>query len=230
MTPLELNATSLLADANLKAYYRFEDNWNDTDGSGYNLTPANSPTFVTGKFGKAGHFVGASSQYAYRALASMAAVNITTSQSYMMWLKIPTFADNMYFCGNSNGGHWFMYGNSAGTIIWATPLSANNSVALPNTTDFHHVAFSYNSVTAKISSWLNGVCMQNNIDATGTFTKSGVTNWAIGRAGDYTGGYFTGDMDDFAFFDRAITQTDIDKIFPPAKVGSPMFFGGFSIA
>lgn len=223
MAAKELINTTLFSDP-VYWYMRFEDDWNDSSTDVYHLTAANTPTFVTGKFGKAANFVAGSSQYAYRALASMGGVaDVTTNQTWMFWIKIPSFTDSNYFMGNSNGSEWFMYGDNVGGIKWTNGLSVTHSVTLPDTTNFHHVCFTYDSTNHTISSWLNGVIVQSAVSVTGTFTKTGTTNFAIGRAGDYAG-YGTVILDDMAMFPRAFTQTDVNKIFPSASSGFFNFF------
>lgn len=212
----ELNSTTLLSDANLQLYLRMEDNWNDTTANGYNFTASGSPTFVTGNFGNGGSFVAASSQYIYREAASLAKVIISTSQTWMFWIKMASFTDNNYIFGYSNGGNWFVNGGSGGSIAWsATGLSLGHGVTLPSTGVRHHVVFTYNSSTNKISSWLNGSIVQNDVSVTGSISGAG-TNFAIGRIGDYPG-YGTFQIDDFAFLDRAVTQSDINILFSSIK-------------
>ena len=225
---VQIADTSLVSDANLQFYMKFEDNWNDSSANGYHLSPTNSPTFVTGKFGKAGNFVAASSQKATRAIASMGNVAVTTTQSWMGWLKIPTLLVNNYMFGISNGGNWFVSGSNGGEVTWGSGLSVSPQATPFVANEFAHFAFTYNSSTNKISSWFNGVINQNQVSVTGTFTKTGNT-FGVGNIGDYAG-YGTFIVDDLAMFNREITQADVDKIFPSPSGGSPIFFGNTAIA
>lgn len=218
---LEINSTPLVSDANLQAYYRFEDNWNDTTANGYNLTAVNSPTFVAGKFAKAGDFVVASSQEANRAVASMANAIVSTTQSWMFWINFSSFFANNYIMGRSTGGNWFMSCGEGGNIDWASGLSVQHSVTIPATGEWHHVCFAYNSSTNKISSFLNGAVVQNQVSVTGSVSGAG-TNFAIGRIGDYAG-YGTFSIDDVAMFNREIGRADLDLIFPSGSKGYAFF-------
>lgn len=208
----ELNSTSILNDVNLQLYLRMEDNANDTTANAYNFTNSNG-TFVAGKFGKAADFVAASTQYIYRAAANLAKVLITTTQSWSFWIKLGTFADTDYLFGRSTGGGWFFSCNSGGVIgSGALGLSVAYSVTLPSTGIWHHVAFTYNSSTNKISSFLNGVVVQNQVDVTGSWSAGAGTNFGIGRIGDYAG-YGTFTMDDFAMFDKELSITEVQTLY-----------------
>ena len=224
---LEVAATTLASDSSLQLYLRMEDNWNDTTANAYNMTSSGSPTFVSGQFGKGGSFASSSSQYIYRSAASMSNAMISTSQSWMFWVKYASFSANNYLMGRSNGGNWFMFGGSGGELTWYSGLSINHSITIPSTGVFHHVCFSYNSTTGRISSFLNGIEVQNQVSVTGSVSGAG-TNFAIGRIGDYAG-YGTFSIDEVAMFSREITANDISKIFPPTN-GSPIFFGNTAIA
>lgn len=209
--PRELNSTALLSDANLQLYLRLENNLNDSSPNGYTFTDSSSQN-VTGKFGQGRGFTAASSQYIYRTAASMANAMITTTQSWMFWIKFASFSANNYIMGRSTGGNWFMNGDAGGGINCSCGLSTAHNVTIPSTGVWHHVCFMYNSSTNKISSWINGVINQNQVSVTGTFAGAG-TNFGIGRIGDYPG-YGTFEIDDVAMFNREIVQADINKIFP----------------
>ncbi len=220
MAAKEIINTSLFSEVYF--YPRFEDNWNDSSADNYHLTASGSPTFVTGKFGKAANFVATSSQYAYRDASAMSGVIISTSQTWSFWINIATFIANNYIMGRSTGGNWFMFGGDDGSISWSSGLSVSHSVTLPTTGTWHHVCFSYDSSANKIYSWLNGVIVQNGVSVTGSVSGAG-TNFAIGRIGDFAG-YGTFAIDDLGMFPRVFTQTDINKILPSTGVKTNWFF------
>src|SRR3990172_9013411 len=83
----ELSTLSLGSDANLQGYWRLEDNYTDSSSNAYTLTASGSPVFAAGKFGQAVDLEETSSQYAFRAAASVPNLRITTSQTWGCWVK-----------------------------------------------------------------------------------------------------------------------------------------------
>lgn len=51
MTPLEINSTTLLSDANLQGYWRLSADGTDSGPNGYTLTASGLPVYAAGKFG-----------------------------------------------------------------------------------------------------------------------------------------------------------------------------------
>jgi len=207
----------LWPQAGLQLLLHMNGNWNDSTTNGYNFTASGSPTFISGKFGNGGNFVAASSQYIYRTAATLGNVLISTSQTWSFWIKLASFPSNNYLMGRSTGGAWFMNSGSDQSLSWsANGLSVGHSVTVPSAGIWHHVVFSYNSSTNKISSYINGSAIQNQVSVTGTLSTGAGTNFAIGRIGDYAG-YGTFAMDEVAMWNRELTAQEIQNYYAWAK-------------
>ncbi|MEI7921870.1 MAG: LamG-like jellyroll fold domain-containing protein, partial [Planctomycetota bacterium] len=110
-----------------------------------------------------------------------------------------------------------------GTTGWMGPTVAASSVKV-NDGKFHHVALSYDGSTQKL--WLDGVLIDSR-----AFTQPGhgLANnlqYALGngRWSNYAGttgdwAPFTGQMDEFAIFNRALTNADVQTLM---QVGLPV--------
>lgn len=212
----ELAKHPLFDDASLKSYWKLNGGLTDEKG-GYTLTPsASAPADVAGKFLQGKGFVRASSQYAYNAAANL---RISGSQTWVSWVKFTTLsgAAVQRWAGNFNAGV-----NKGGAfvieeaddkpgfqLLGFTPSTAKSTVVvLPDV--WYHVAGRWDSVTGKLSVFVNGV--KTDVTPTGTHAASD-TNFCLGRCGDYATDYFNGNLDDFAVFNRALTDEEILSLY-----------------
>ena len=207
----ELFYSALINDANLQGYWRMEDNWNDSSPNGYNLTATNTPTFVTGKFGKAGNFVAASEQYATH--SNPANCNVATSQTFLAVIKATSVTDYaiLGFSGSAlEARRRFLTQTSVlkFNADGLTPSVVSSGITLD--TGIHFIAARYNSATGKLAIFVDG--SKTEVDVTGSVTNSN-SNFSIGKQGVYSGFSFDGWIDDVAIFDRALTDLEITNLY-----------------
>lgn len=227
----QLSQTALFSDSSLKGYWPMNGDFTDSSSSGYNLTAVNSPTFVTGKYGQAGHFVAASSQYANIASASCPNLEISGSQTWTCWIKPNSLAN--YEVPMGKGGpnvaqRNLQFGdNSQGLFFTQTGLSTTPQIAYNpytfSTSDFTHIAGVYDSSASKVRLYINGSKV-NEATASGSTSSAGY-KFSIGQAGEWGAFYMDGAIDDAAIFNRALTDSEILLLFNPAIVGGLTLMG-----
>ena len=221
ITMAEINTLSLLSDPNLQGYWRMEDNWNDSSANGYNLTANNSPTFVTGKFGKAGNFVSASSQSSSIARASCANIRISGSQSWGCWVNPTTLSSYQAVMGmantdGSNSATILLSADSGNVVYFTLPgLTTNTQVnsgsATLTTGSWQHIVGVYNTATSTLKIYINGV-EANSVTASGSKTDISSGAFRIGARGDASV-FVNSAVDDVFIFNRALTADEILTIY-----------------
>jgi hypothetical protein len=214
-----LRHKALFNDANCISLYQFEGT-PTIDSKGAN-TLTNAGTVASaagGKFGNCADF-GATNSTKYFALAS--AFNILGSQdvSFSFWTKIQTepgsgatFIQFVHLNNTTTDRYMdFRYRNVSGTKKITVNFSAtmtDYTVTL-GTTDWHHIAVVRDVTNSKGHVYLDGVKVINN--ATLGTGAGGVKNFAIG-VDPYAGNFSSSFIDDFAVFNRVLTDAEISGI------------------
>jgi hypothetical protein len=244
-TPVELINTSLFNDSDLLAYYRFEDNANDSKNS-YNGT-ATDATYTTtnAKFNKGISLNGSSSKINLG--TDPLYLNSATSFSIAMWAYInpATFDNSIKMLLDSSGGN--PAGNNGFYIAVddrggsASPLegiqfalkaytggtagaferaeSADNAFA---TAGLYHIVCTYSSSDGVGRVYVNGAL-------SGTVTNDGSGNFVPRNANLYVGAlndsslYATTVIDDLAIFKKALSANEVLDLYvgslPSSTVG-----------
>lgn len=212
--PLELFKTPLAADANLRAYYRLEDDGTDSSGNGLTMSPSGSPTYVAGYFGNGVRFPLNTS---YLDVANnMGCTGGVLSIS--AWLKQETeiSSGSVNFVqqnsltntiGNSisyeyNGGTRRLYFRRTKWNIAHEGPTYN--VALG--TGWNHIVYTYDGTNVR--GYVNGALVAGPTAASGN--GSGV-NSDITTIVSSTSGATV--FDDVAFFNRVLTAAEITSIY-----------------
>lgn len=211
------------------ALYQFEDNVNDTCG-GYNGTEIGSPTYVTGKFGKAISLDGSTQAIT---LPSILPTNSTASSSSTCWFKTTYAGVNMgtifsaydaYGGGTSSTpgfGLWtegnqnflrmasyYLFGSVVGTDGTANVSDGN----------WHFVAVVFDYSAGTLNCYLDGNSTPE-ISITGTSAASvdiWTANASIGyqkNPGAVSPRYFNGEIDQVRIFPSALSQTQITELY-----------------
>ncbi len=116
-------------------------------------------------------------------------------------------------------------GNANSGTIWLTApggaLGPNDVVLSDGKT--HHAVASYDSTTGEKAIWIDGV-KRWSVEVGGEITSGG---GAIAYVGSVNGGEnFTGVIDEFAFWNRALTSEEIANHFAQVAAGKNYFGGG----
>lgn len=216
----EINASPLLSDAYLKAYYRFESGALATDSSpsGHTLTAIGTPTLGTGKFGGGVSLVSASSQ-AYS--IAHADFRPTGNFTISFWIKTSSVSQNVaqsWYGANPYGG-WLVQIDGSGIIRFysarntGTTLGTNYQrtvgVKAVNDNAWHLITCTWDGSYLRhyIDGYLDGEVAWANAPA------YGATNYTRIGCGNDTGtnyNFVNGILDDFSLFNgRALTAREI---------------------
>lgn len=217
----ELKDTSLYADANLKAYYRFEAGSLTTDSSagGHTLTAVSDPAEGVGKFGGG---VDLDSDDAFTAV-DHADFKPTSSFSVGAWVKTTTQNKNIFtsFGGSGNYAGWNLavqgdkarlasYKNSGTTenTDWKAVDSTTVIVdglwrLIIGTWDGASLKIYVNGVLENTSAWANAPAYKaTNYVMVGAFNTGSV------------GGFLTGSLDDvFLLNGTALTAAQVANLY-----------------
>ena len=213
--PLELFKTPLAADANLRAYYRLEDDGTDSSGNGLTMSPSGSPTYVAGYFGNGVRFPLNTS---YLDVANnMGCTGGVLSIS--AWLKQETeiSSGSVNFVqqnsltntiGNSisyeyNGGTRRLYfRRTKWNVAHEGPVY---NITLGTGTWFH-IVYTYDGTNVR--GYVNGALVAGPTAASGNGTgvNSDITTIVSSTSGATV-------FDDVAFFNRVLTAAEITSIY-----------------
>jgi len=216
----ELNATTLLADANLKAYYRFESGalTTDSSGEGHTLTAISDP--AEDASGKYGGSVALDGDDAYSAV-DHADFKPTTGFTVGGWLKGTTangyifqsFSTNTNIAGlrlwvDANKKIRLDSGKNTGTVA-GTDYQAIVSTSVVADDTWKFVAGVWDGSYLRI--YVNGVANGTAV-AWANAPGFAATNYVRVGSRNLAGtnqAFFTGSVDDIFFFDRALSADEI---------------------
>lgn len=216
----EIASMPLASNANLKAYYKLDNNLTDSSASGYNLTDSSSTNSATAKFGTARDFQngstqGVTGQYAY--YTDPTNLKVTGNKTVSYWVYSDTLPQSGYLYtiwGMYGSGTFFNEVTSAGILSSKIGGFSTNGTVSSTTAlvvgNWYHIVHVLNGTTHSI--YVNNSATSATVTGTENSYGSGCT-LALGRPGNYNGQYFDGKIDDFAFFDRALTATEISNIY-----------------
>lgn len=217
MAASELYTTTLFGDSNLQAYYRLEGNGTDSKNSN-NLTLVNTPSTVAGKFNNALDFEYSSSQCARGTLTAPTGAFTITG-----WMNIKSVitSDSLLVFGNVSGT------DSTGMTIISTNkirFMVNGSQVIESDATFSLDTWTFIAV---VNDGTNKKIVINNIiksTANGT-APSTTSTFGIACGGAYTSANSDSIFDDVAYFDRALSDTELLNLYQGSSVSS--FFMNF---
>jgi hypothetical protein len=217
-------------DANLVAYYKFNGDF--TDSAGDNDGEPNGASIITDPVrGQVANFDGINDSVS---LPIGPDINSMDSASVATWVSF-----------SNGGGSWqriFDFGTGTNVYMFLTPRVGTNGVmrfaittgssgaeeiaTAPSTLarGWHHVAVTINAGNNTISLYLDGSLVAKNTAATLTPSNLGVTtnNW-LGRS-QWTGdAYFTGYLDDFRIYSRALSPDEVASLAGKTSFTQPLY-------
>jgi hypothetical protein len=246
--PKTITLNPAIADVtdNLNVWYKFEDTTTtDSSGSGNTGTLSGSPlpTLGTGKFGQGLAFAGPTGGVAVPA----AAVNVSTatsSFSVMAWIKTSFNGNGQPIFGGRDSGPGIIdlvqsyngvdnNGTNTASILIQDNTGAgqthiNGTTSLADNT-FHHVCAVFDgsggagAQTLKL--YVDGV--QQGSTATAPLTTSITLSSAFVGRESAQGWGFTGTIDDFRFYRRALSGSEVSSI-GSGLAGSPADIPAFA--
>ena len=207
-----------LYDDIYQAYWRFEDDATDESGNSNTLTLVNSPSYVTGKFGKGLDLENGSSQGAYIANASQTGLDITGSQYWQCWFKPETVgaAHHHFLMQKHNGTQYrnlFIHSGTDMRVYWQSDsgqqLSSNRKIDQAGV--WYHIAVSIDTASGIAKIYINGV-----LDASGSVTGAGASNngdFAVGYDKAASNSYADGIIDDVLVLSGALNDAEVKAIY-----------------
>lgn len=222
----ELNTLSLLSDANLIAYYRFNTGALTTDSKGSNTLTNNNTVGETasGKYGYAADF-GTSNTDKYFSRASD--LGITGGAiSMAAWIKVRTEPGDatgqaiVYQSDSGNDVAFDITYKQTSSVPKITCTRSRDGIGADavshdvtlGTTLWHHVALTYNGTTMRL--YLNGTDVGNTAASGNGSDPVTTDSFNIGRYGYDTGSnYASMYIDDVAVFNRALTAEEVLSLY-----------------
>ena len=193
----------------------------DFSGNAHSATLSGAVSWALGKYGGAVSFTGAT---AYVNAGNSTALKPSTTFTVGAWIKPESGA--WWIVSNESGGKGFalFLGNgtdgtySVGThpALMISDGSAYHSLESPNAITFgewHHIVATFDGTTTSL--YVDGVLVASN--ATYGYTAHPTSNTLIG-AWSTSSRFFTGRIDDVRIYDRALSATDVSKLYGSGSV------------
>jgi len=214
----ELFQTSLYNDPNLVSYWRFEGNSNDSKGTNNGAASNVLYGAANGKFGQGAAFDGSSSQIVVTDGSTIQPTTITIH----LWLYLPFLGSGFpalvdRFNAFTSDGYRMLYAATDGNKIQGNVHTATGDVG----GDF--------STTLSVGQWYmldltwDGSILKLYVNGSpdpttysqhaGSITYLTTTNLGMSLRQSGTVSYLRGNLDDVAIFSRALTATEISKLY-----------------
>ncbi len=209
-------AICLQSPSGLTAWYRGENNANDTTVNGNNGSLENGATFIAGKDGQAFDFDGVDDS------VLLPTINLGQDYTIEMWIKpAATQSDSFVHIASNDSGTSGVYGalglftdspgNPASYSLKYQQANsermATSSVIPPN--QWSHIAITHSSSDGKSRIYINGV-----LDATSSASFSDTYDNPL-RLGHRINGllsFYKGQVDEASLYNRALSASEIQSI------------------
>ena len=224
-----IESTSSTPTLGLNAYWPFNGNANDVSGNANNGTVTDA-TLTNDRFGspnKAYYFNGTTSRID---VPNSSTVDMPDGQDYSIsfWMKAKpgnvdatpisknqygAWSGYMFFANSTNGGycntpdHGSFYVAAGG----GGDVCSNNAI-YNDTTNWYFITGQYQASTNQAFMYVNSVLQTDIGSASGA--TSNTKQLSFGAYNDAAGfGYFKGALDDIRFYNRLLTQSEINSLF-----------------
>jgi hypothetical protein len=222
-------STSATLRTSLISLYRGEGNANDTLGA-HNGTAVGGVTFVPGKVGQAFNFDGGTGvvNLPNNVLTYPTSGTSTRPLSFATWFR--TTAGGVILGQNGAGGNGYVPAVYVGTdgklyteMFWGGAGNPVASTGTVNDGQWHQVAVTYNGTSETV--YLDGAAIktvpftQTAYDSSGyNYTlgsgiASSTDGWPAAPSPSHGLYHFKGQLDEPAFYNRALSATDVQTIF-----------------
>lgn len=229
MAATELNASTLISDGNLKAYWRLEADSTATISSINGSDTSITYSAGNGKFGNGAGFNGTSSFIEFNRQTT---VEFTGSMSAVAWFKTSSATDQVIvqnWVGNGLAQYWGwqLKISSTGVVQVRTGTSTGENTVVVSDSggyadgNYHMAVFVKNG--SNILLYVDGV-LQTSTISFATLVYSADVKLRIGKGNHSNASqdwYNAGAVDDIALFDRALTQANIDKLYSGLILATP---------
>ena len=206
----------------LAAYWKFDEGSgsvaHDYSGNGNNGALTNTPSFVTGKIGKALSFSAASTQYVVK--ASPAGLNTGVDPRTMAaWVKINTAGTVVVpFVSGScspNGAAFGIYIDGSNTLhFWGCGDDFQTTTTL-TTGVWYYIAIT-TSNGSSVTVYVNGVAVYTGSPSNGALVQPSSTAYLEAGSGhllDAANYYFNGSVDELRYYNRELSAPEIAALY-----------------
>ncbi|MBN1361823.1 MAG: discoidin domain-containing protein [Sedimentisphaerales bacterium] len=219
--PPATGAASDPGTANLVAYYPMSDNVNDASGNNRNGTAETGSSFSTGPqgYGRAIAFDGTSGHVT---LPVGTLIQSLSSATFASWVNFSAPAgsdwERIFDFGTGTTNYVFLSARQAGSDsmtfgILATGRTETRVVAPERVpAGWHHVAVVIDSATMNIDLYLDGTVVGSNTTDTLPRDLGETTNNWLGRSPWANDEYYTGLLDEFRIYNRALTAGEVQYL------------------
>jgi hypothetical protein len=218
LAPDAANAVELNTDSALKCWLRFEEpsGTDAVDASGHNHsgTLANGASRISGKVGGAVDLDGDDDRIAISHDPELSPSNETIA----LWVNLDTWNSTLTALASKQSGSSpypmceIRKTNGGTTLESNAAVSGTNYSAAgstPPTGAWHHVALTYDG--DELLLYQNGAQTGQNDNPNGSLNTSAVNLW-IGGNPSFTGRHMNGKIDEFRFYDRALSLTEVRSL------------------
>ncbi len=205
--------STLISTTSLRTYYKFNGNANAAFGT--NATPVNSPNYIpskTGSFDLASNLNGTSQYYNLGTSTDNEPVG-TVGWTFSCWVSMSVIqSGNVYNKWTGSGGLRIVLRPNLDILV--TFNSQNISFAVPANTftnsDWFNIILRQATGTNNFTCFLNGVSL-------GTATRisygnQSTINLYVGTNKDTNGEFFGGRIDEWAIWNRELTNSEVALI------------------
>ena len=224
--PLPDNGVGPLMADNVVLYH-FQDNGDDSSGSGNNLTLSNSPSFVDGKIGKAIDFNGTNET----AFVNNASVRLTGPMSLFTWIYLDALTDNVNVirCGGAGEApannllYFLQLEGTSGSVLYIHEYGPGNNQSvvvsgMVTAGQWIHIGFVRDATAKTVKFYRDGQEIQTfsyTHNADGGSSSPLYLGSSLGSSR-----FMNGRLDEFALWSRALTQSEVTEVYEEgAKVG-----------
>ena len=202
---------------NLRAYYAFSNNTQDSSGRGLNGTITGNPTFVTGP-------TGYGNAIAMDGAGDSVVLPIGTTISTMTDITVACWANF-----SNDGGSWqrlWDFGSGETSYMFLTPRMGNNgamrfailtetepetNITAPATlaSGWHHVAVTMDSTTMTMMIYLDGKVVAEGATPSLPSDLGVTTQNFIGRSQFAADSYYQGSIDEVRIYNRVLSRPEV---------------------
>jgi hypothetical protein len=209
------NASNPFGDSNEVAFYKFENNSNDSTGSNNGTDTSITYTSGSGIIGTySADFNGSSS---YISVPHSSTFNWTNNKTLSVWVKFDAVASLRGIVAKGSGSApygWVLYMTSTSKIQFVQYNSLSQASTLASsftavTNKWYHVCVTGDGTTNKL--YIDGSLNHSAVAVTAT---NGTDALVFGRLYSDTNNYYhSGEIDQLRFFDRTLDGDEVFKLY-----------------
>jgi hypothetical protein len=198
------------SDANLEAWYRFENNAQDSSGKNRHGDPCNTPTYTTGKVGTAINLNGTNQSVDSHRTPSQIGLGGSAPKTVCAWVYTRAFNNGGIFdMGDNVNAQNYSLRTMADPNMWRAQRygypTYDFDFEYPSVNAWVHMALVYDGVN---QSWAyaDGILVGSQ---TATLNTANTRTFGIGL---WSGNYFNGLIDEVRVYSRALTQGEVASL------------------